>query len=499
MAQDGLTIPLADEAATARLGADLAAAAKPGDVFALSGDLGAGKTTLARGFVRALAGDGALDVPSPTFTLVQSYPGRVPVQHFDLYRLASGADLDELGFDEAVTDGVALVEWPERADDALPADRIRVTLAHQGAGRIATIEAPPAVTKRLARSLAIRAFLGEAGMGDATRTFLLGDASTRAYETVALDGQPPRILMNAARQPDGPPIRDGKPYSQIAHLAESVTPFVAVGKALKSRGFCAPDIDAQDLDQGLLLIEHLGADGFLDEDGRPVRERYLAAAALLAEIHRHDWPRDMEAAPGVVHRLPAYDRDAMMIEVELLIDWYLPAQTGSAVEASDRAAYRAAWDAAIASLDGVERSIVLRDYHSPNLIWRETRAGTDRLGIIDFQDALWGPAAYDVASLAQDARVTVPPDLERDIIDAYKSARRAAGPFDEGAFDRAYAIMAAQRGSKILGIFVRLDRRDGKPHYLKHLPRMRDYVARVLPHPALAAVRDFYQARSLLG
>ena len=120
------------------------------------------------------------------------------------------------------------------------------------------------------------------------------------------------------------------------------------------------------------------------------------------------------------------------------------------------------------------------------------RSGTDRLGIIDFQDAMIGPAAYDVASLAQDARVTIPPELEQEIVEAYCAARERQGDFDRAGFEQAYAIMAAQRNTKILGIFVRLDQRDGKPHYLKHLPRIRDYVARSLRHPALGEVRDFY-------
>ena len=492
MADAPLTIALADAEETARLGADLPAAAKPGDVFALSGDLGAGKTTLARGFVRAMAGDPELEVPSPTFTLVQSYAARIPVAHLDLYRLADTSELDELGFDEAREEGVVLVEWPERAGGLLDgADIVRINLDHDGAGRIATIRGPDAAMKRIARSLRIRTFLKEAGLAAAERRYLLGDASTRAYETVESDGRPTLILMNAPRQPDGPPIRDGKPYSQIAHLAESVTPFVAIAKALRERGFAAPIIEHQDLDDGLLLIEHLGDGGFL-RDGEPIAERYVAAAELLAELHRHDWPQLMEAAPGIVHTVPDYDRGAMSIETELLADWYLPREQGRPMTGDERAAFTAAWDAAFERLAKAEKSLVLRDYHSPNLIWRGGRSGTDRLGIIDFQDAMIGPAAYDVASLAQDARVTIPEELERQIVEAYCVARERQGGFDRTNFEQAYAIMAAQRNTKILGIFVRLDQRDGKPHYLKHLPRIRDYVVRSLRHPALEEVRDFY-------
>ena len=491
MADLSLSVELADAEATARLGADLAAVARPGDVFALSGDLGAGKTTLARGFIRALACDPSLEVPSPTFTLAQAYETGIPATHFDLYRLADGSELDELGFGEATETGVALVEWPERAGDRLPGDAIMVSLGQHGAGRLATIIGPSLALERIGRSLRIRTFLERSGLGAAERHYLLGDASTRAYETVLAEGRPPLILMNAPRQPDGPPIRDGKPYSQIAHLAESVTPFVAIARALRARGFAAPKIEHQDLEQGLLVIEHLGEEGMV-ADGAPVAERYIAAAELLAELHREPWPRKMEAAPGVVHSVPDYDVGAMSIETELLSNWYLPRVSGHGLSGEDRAAFAAAWATASARLRGAERSLVLRDYHSPNLIWRADRAGIDRLGLLDFQDAMMGPAAYDVASLAQDARVTVPPELEAEILEAYHAARLRQGGFDRAGFEQAYAIMAAQRNSKILGIFVRLDQRDGKPQYLKHLPRIRDYVARSLRHPGLAEVREFY-------
>src|SRR5215207_6038059 len=104
---------LPDERATVRLGEDIAMALRAGDALALSGDLGAGKTTLARGLIRAMAGEEKLDVPSPTFTLVQSYETRVPLHHFDLYRLTSPSELDELGLDEMLASGAALIEWPE--------------------------------------------------------------------------------------------------------------------------------------------------------------------------------------------------------------------------------------------------------------------------------------------------------------------------------------------------------------------------------------------------
>ncbi len=132
------------------------------------------------------------------------------------------------------------------------------------------------------------------------------------------------------------------------------------------------------------------------------------------------------------------------------------------------------------------------------MIWRPEKAGYDRLGVLDFQDAMRGPAAYDVASLAMDARVTISPDIEASTVAAYCAARERSTGFDRAAFDLAYATMAAQRNSKILGIFVRLDRRDGKPQYLKLLPRIRDYLKRALAHPDLAALRDLYVAEGFI-
>lgn len=493
-----IEVALGDEAATQRLGEDLAMAVRPGDVLALHGDLGAGKSTLARALIRALADDATLEVPSPTFTLVQSYETRFSVHHFDLYRLGHEDELDELGFEDAFAGGVALVEWPERAGSRLPASALTVELIHEGEGRRARISGTGEAMARIGRSLAMRAFLTGAGWGIAQRRHLTGDASARSYETVRLAGAADRILMNSPPLVMGPPVRDGKPYAEIAHTSKTVSAFVAIDKVLREAGICAPEIYAQDLDNGFLLIEHLGITGVLDDARNPIAERYVAAAELLADMHGRPWSPHIEIAPGIVYDVPPFDRDAMLIEVDLLIDWYVPAVNGKQADDALRARYRQEWNAALDRIEGFEPTLMQRDYHSPNLIWRAERSGHDRLGIIDFQDALVGPTAYDLASLAMDARATVPRDIEQATVNAYLARRRAAGPVDETAFLEAYALMAAQRNSKILGIFVRLHRRDGKPGYLKHLPRIRDYLRRALAHPALAPMHAFYEEQGFL-
>lgn len=486
---------LPDEQATAMLGADIAAALRPGDVLALEGDLGAGKTTLARAIIRALSGDPELDVPSPTFTLVQSYEARLPVAHFDLYRLASPSELDELGLQEAL-EGVVLIEWPERAGDRLPADAVTIALTHDREGRIARFSGPDATLTRIARSLAARDFLDRSGWDGAVRSPLSGDASARSYETVELAGRTPAILMNSPPLVLGPPVRGGKAYAEIAHTARTVTAFVAIDRLLRGAGFAVPEIHAQDLDRGFLIIENLGSDNLDTPDGKPIAERYEAAAEMLAEMHRRQWPAQVEAAPGVVHTIPPFDRPAMLIEVDLLLDWYLPAIAGREATAAERDGFAATWNVALDRLAGTETGLMLRDVQSPNFLWRGRKRELDRLGLIDFQDALIGPSAYDVASLGMDARVTIPQEIERRTVEAYLRVR---GPgFNRAAFEQAYATMAAQRNSKILGIFVRLHRRDGKPAYLKHLPRIRAYLRRALAHPSLAEMRDFYERHGFL-
>lgn len=495
-AQRSFTRVLPDEGATDRLGQDLAIALRPGDVVALHGDLGMGKTALARAVIRALADDPALEVPSPTFTLAQSYALRIPVHHFDLYRLSGAEELEELGLEEAASGGIALVEWPERAPDAF-ADAIRVTLRERGTGRTVEIAAPSGAEPRLARSFAIRSFLDRAGHQEARRSYLLGDASIRAYETITRPGVPPLILMDAPERRDEPVLRDGLPYSRLARLAQSVAAFVGVANALREAGFSTPRIHAQDLEQGLLLVEHLGEEHFVATGGAPLEARYLAAARLLAALHERGSPSRFPVAPGVEHVPPHYDRTALGVETELLLDWYLPFVKGRAASGAERHTFQNLWQALFARLETAEQGLVLRDFHSPNIIWREQEQGLARLGLVDVQDAVFGPVAYDVASLALDARATISPSLERAILDAYRAARTGAG-FDPARFEEAYAISAAQRNTKLLGTFVRLARRDGKPGYLHHLPRIRTYLRRVLAHPVLHGLRAFYEAHGLL-
>ena len=493
------TTTLADEAATYRLMTDVAAVLEPGDLITLSGDLGAGKTTFARALIRYLAGDDTIEVPSPTFTLTQTYslPG-FTVVHADLYRLSGAAELTELGLEDAPEGAVTLVEWPDRATGFLPSNRLDIALTlepQQGlTARSVRITGYGSVTARAERILTIRRFLDRSDFGRATRRRIQGDASTRSYERLTRDGAT-YVLMNSPRRPDGPPVRNGKPYSAIAHLAENVTPFVAMTQALRRQGLSAPAIFASDRESGLLVIEDLGEELVVGgEPSAPIEMRYEAATDLLAELHCEQLPTVVPVEPGIDYRLPLYDLDAFLIEVDLLPDWYLP-KLDVKISDSKRDGYRALWREALMPVLAGPHTWVLRDFHSPNLLWLPEREGTSRIGLLDFQDAVIGPEAFDVASLLQDARVDVAEGLEMKLLSRYTRARRAANAtFDTPAFVRAYATLGAQRASKVLGIFARLERRDRKPQYLRHLPRVWTYLQHSLAHPALAPLAAWYRA-----
>ena len=492
------TVPLSNETATAHLMADLALLVGPGDVITLSGDLGAGKTAAARAMIRYLANDPALEVPSPTFTLAQSYDLPFPLLHADLYRINDSSELEEIGLSPLPEGTLALIEWPERAPDALPEDRIAIALSHRPAlgstARAAEITGYGRAAAQVTRLSSLRKFLGDAGFLDAERERMPGDASTRSYaRLIGDDGT--SILMNSPRRPDGPAIYEGKSYSAAVHLAEDVKPFVAIDNGLRARGFSAPAIRHADIESGFLITEDFGSGAIIEGDPpQPIAERYEAAVDMLAELHREALPETVPLTPELTYGIPVFDIDAWLVEIRLMLEWYLP-DRGTELSHERREELVAMWRQLLEKPATAPRTWVLRDFHSPNIIWLGDRTGILRVGLIDFQDAVLGPAAYDLVSLLQDARIDVPEQLELTLLTRYIKARRAAdSQFDPAGFAELYAIMSAQRNTRLLGTFARLNRRDGKPQYLRHQPRIWTYLSRSLAHPALSAFREWYAA-----
>ena len=270
---------------------------------------------------------------------------------------------------------------------------------------------------------------------------------------------------------------------------------MGVGEKLQERGFNVPEILHRDLKEGIVLVSHLGTGSVLDENRQPVRERYMASAEALVHLHQQAWADETDRVCDLEddqpHIIPHFDHDAMMIEVNLLPEWYAPYQTGGNFSKEQEADFHSIWESLIEELSELPQSLILRDFHSPNIIWCEQETAHRRVGLIDFQDALAGPTSYDLASLAQDARVDVSEELEFSLVEHYCCLMAEQPDFDKDLFLRSYAIMTAQRATKLHGIFVRLSQRDGKHAYLDHLPRMEEYLDRSLRHPVLAPYKDW--------
>jgi aminoglycoside/choline kinase family phosphotransferase len=257
---------------------------------------------------------------------------------------------------------------------------------------------------------------------------------------------------------------------------------------------------AADCTHGFLLLEDFGDTVFTDlaakaEDMLPY---YRQAVDALLVLRGHP-PAPELRFNGLTHALPLYDREALHIETELLTDWLLPAIRNGEVPPQVRAEFTKSWDEQFDWLLVQPTGWVLRDYHSPNLIWRKGESGLQRLGLIDFQDALRGHLAYDLVSLLQDARLDLPEAIEPELLAYYcDKAARADPVFNRDDFLRAYRLLGAQRNTKILGIFARLARRDGKRGYIRHMPRIARYLAANLADPALSSLRAWYE-RELPG
>ena len=494
------TLPPAGLDAIGRLAELIALRLRAGDVIALRGGLGAGKTTFARALIRTLLSDPDAEAPSPTFPLVQTYvTPRLPVAHFDLYRVTSADDLVEIGFEDAGRDGLVLVEWPERAEQALSGDRLDIALSDGPSAdlRAVTVTAHGSWAPRLQRLVELRAFV-DGALGSeppAHLAYLQGDASARGYARVLRNGRPSLVLMDSPESPDGPPIRNGQSYSRIARLAETVTPFVALGKALDGIGLSAPKIIAQDLARGFVLLEDLGdlTFGRAVHEGYDQRELWLTAVDTLVALRQTPLPAAVPLPDGTLYQPPRFDRAALEIEIELILDWYWPAVKGAAAPDAVRRDLMALWSPILDVMLAEPAGLFLRDYHSPNLFWLPDRQGPARVGVIDFQDALAEPWAYDVAALLQDARVDVSVQLERAGLQRYCAAVAQFDPaFDAARFAALYASFGAQRNTRLVGLWVRLWKRDGKPHYLQHMPRTWDYLGRNLAHPELMPLRDWY-------
>ena len=307
-------------------------------------------------------------------------------------------------------------------------------------------------------------FIDGAGWSDATRITVAGDASNRRYERLSRADGSTIILMDAP-----------------ADKGEDVRPFIAIAEHLRSIGLSAPEILQRDIANGFLLIEDLGDDLFkqvIARDANLELPLYEASVDVLTVLHAAPLP---ELAP--------YDIATMTNFAARAYDWYLFGLTGQR-STPEQAKFEQIMANLLAPVDAAPSVLIQRDYHAENLLWLPARQGAARVGLLDFQDAMRGHAAYDLVSILQDARRDVPREIETRMIDRYL----AQNPQDKGAFRAAYAILGVQRNLRIVGAFARLCIDLGKPRYIDLIPRVWEFVERNLAHPALAPVADHIRA-----
>lgn len=307
-----------------------------------------------------------------------------------------------------------------------------------------------------------REFLHSSAWRAATCEPLTGDASARTYFRLRL-GQQSAVLMDASQ------------------MLDSVEPFLRIDRHLDRLGFSVPGILAQDEAHGLLLLEDFGDANFSRLLAQPTKgERfYEQATDVLIALHQHP----QAIPPG----LRAYHPQQMLADIELFLEWRT-----AGISREGKTGFHEAWQAVLPQAHQVPASFLHRDYHVANLMWLPDRSGVRQTGLLDFQDAYQGPVTYDLVSLLEDARRDVPATLQGRMLERYLTA---FPELDREQVEMSLAILAAVRHTRVLAIFERLSRRDGKHDYKRlHSPRVERLLAKALGHPALAEVKRWFDA-----
>jgi aminoglycoside/choline kinase family phosphotransferase len=341
-------------------------------------------------------------------------------------------------------------------------------------------------------------FLARAGWGEASRTPLTADASTRRYErlrrrtqtAMLMDAPPLESLPCPPGADDETRLKMG--WNAISRLAASrVEAFAAVAEHLLQLGLSAPAVYDQDIPRGLALLEDLGDDLFarVIEAGGDEIELYTAAGEVLAAVHRAPAPFTLPYRGGEWPVL-TYDHLALSANIDLFVEWLPRRDLEVRINQPSRLRWERVRENLIGKADDFPRALILRDTHAENLIWLPQREGSARVGLLDFQDALLGWGEWDMSMLLHDARRDVSPEARKATIRAYLDGTGGA----KAAFDERLAVLGAMNIMRIMGIFARLVVRDNKPRYDQFQPRLRRLLNETLSHPSLAEVQDYVRA-----
>lgn len=342
------------------------------------------------------------------------------------------------------------------------------------------------------RKQQLQTFLQNSDFANAELFPLAGDASNRCYIRAVLSDKKAMIMDS--------PLEGENFYA-----------FIKIADFLYKQGYSAPRILARDIENGFLLLEDLGDDSFsrvLQQATQIEAELYKSAIDVLVSwrtlvMPDANFPCELVSSFGKFSDVASsakesldtslrwydksYNHELYLREITLFIDWFLPQAIGEEKAKDGRAEYIAIWQEILNNTPLKTDILVHRDYHADNLLWLPNRQGIKRVGLLDFQDAVLGDPAYDIVSLLEDARRDVSSELAQKMITYYVHKTDV----DEGEFLTAYNVLAAQRNSKIMGIFARLAMRDGKTQYLNYQPRVWKYLQQDVKHPALAKLASW--------
>lgn len=350
----------------------------------------------------------------------------------------------------------------------------------------------------------IAAFLAGAGLGDARRVALPGDASTRRYErlfpaaraSLILMDQPPRLESAPCPPGAGPAERARLGFNALYRLAAGrVDAFVACAAFLRTAGLSAPGVVAHDAEAGLAVLEDLGDDLYARVIGEGADEAPLYEAAVDALVRLHDQPAPPAVlrADGVEWPLLDYDEIALKAAGDLFIEWVPSLYPSLRFDPGATAGWEEVWRPVRERTAALASVFCHRDYHAENLLWLPARVGAARVGMVDFQDALRAHPAWDFSMLLHDARRDVAPEREAACLARYLGARPSV---DREAFVADFTALGALNVARILGIFSRLVARDGKPRYRAFMPRLWAYLDRLASGPAPAGLATWIAAHA---
>lgn len=494
--QRTIDVSLPNVAATEALAATLAKYAVTGDLIRLEGDLGAGKSTFARAFIKAL-GSAADHMPSPTYTLMQVYDdARVPVAHLDCYRLSDASELDMLDINEYRTHGIILAEWPEKGGDYLRANQADALPYH-----IQSLDNPGVLTvhfeinaddsrtavmstlgdswsrrfglfddrcRRVPNEADRKAFVDSCNLGDYEITPLKQDWSFRTYWRVTA-GEKTYVLMDAP-----PPQEEVVRYSHIAEWFQSI-------------GLRTAQIYNRDVVKGYLLLEDLGNNCLIDELDKTEKVEPWYKKALDVQLHLAQSPRA---------NIRSYTPQDYWAEVNRVTDWYFPYQRGHATSLAERKAFYNVWQPLIAHLQSLPTSTLIWDYHAANMmtLTNMPEEGFNCMGLLDYQDARIGPLCFDLSILLRDIRRDRDDDLEEKMLTYY--LENYTGEVDEAAFRTAFNIASLHHTLRIMGGLSRIAMREGRAEPIKQfMPRCEEILSQCFTEPKTFPLRDYLQAQ----